>query len=346
MTKTKFVMKFPGTVLCAALLLAAAPASAQAIKLKLADNLPPSHFLANYATHYFMDEVTKRTGGKVTFDYYPSEQLGKAGDILSLTQSGVTDIGLVTPSIISQKMPLSSIAEQPGSFATSCEGTMAYYALARDGFLQKNEFHPNNVRIVFAYVNPPYQLYLSKHEVHQLSDLSGLKLRSLAGTLEIVVKKLGAVPVRTSTTEVYEALSRGTVDGMLFPVPTVLAYDLQGLVKYATENQNFGSIANAYIMSEAKYRSLPEDVRKVIDEVGEAATRRACEMTDRDVATTYEKFHGLGIKQITFSDEDQRHLKELFSTVSDEWAKSLEDRGKPARAGLAAFAEALKAQKK
>jgi TRAP-type C4-dicarboxylate transport system substrate-binding protein len=127
-------------ILAGAVLLAAAStqAAAEPLKLKIADNLPPSHFLANYATHFFMDEVTKRTGGQVTFDYYPSEQLGKAGDILSLTQSGVTDIGLVTPSVVSQKMPLSSIAEQPGSFSTSCQGTLAYFALARDGFLEKN----------------------------------------------------------------------------------------------------------------------------------------------------------------------------------------------------------------
>jgi TRAP-type C4-dicarboxylate transport system substrate-binding protein len=327
-----------------AVLLAAAStqAAAEPLKLKIADNLPPSHFLANYATHFFMDEVTKRTGGQVTFDYYPSEQLGKAGDILSLTQSGVTDIGLVTPSVVSQKMPLSSIAEQPGSFSTSCEGTLAYFALARNGFLEKNEFRPNGVRVVFAYVNPPYQLYLAKREVHKLADVSGMKIRSVAGTMEIAVKKLGAVPVRTSTTEVYEALSRGTVDGMLFPVPTVLAYDLQGLIKFSTQNENFGSVANVYVISETKWRSLPEAVKTVINEVGEAATRRACEMTDRDVATTYDKFRQLGIKQITFDEEDKRRLKELFSTVRDEWAKNLEQRGKPANAGLAAFAEALK----
>jgi TRAP-type C4-dicarboxylate transport system substrate-binding protein len=126
-------------------------------------------------------------------------------------------------------------------------------------------------------------------------------------------------------------------------MPTVLAYDLQGLIKLSTRGENFGSVANAYVISEKKWQSLPETVRTVITEVGETATRRACELTDRDVATAYDKFRQLGIKQITFDDEDKRKLKELFATVSDEWAKNIEERGKPAKAGLAAFAEALKA---
>jgi len=335
--------KWPRALMVGMLIAASvAPASAQSIKLRLADNLPPTHFLANFATRFFMEEVTKRTSGQVTFDYYPSEQLGKAADMLTLVQNGVTDIGLVTPAIISQKLSLSAIVEQPDTFTTSCEATLTYLKLGRSGFLEKHEFAANGVRLVLAYVNPPYQLYSGKREIRALSDLSGMKLRSPPGLLSIVVQKLGAVPVRTSTTETYEALSRGTVDGLLFPVPTVLSYDLQAHIKFYTEGLNFGSASNAYVISEAKWRSLPEGVRAALDEVGEAATRRGCEMTDADVAKSYAKFQELGIKKISFNDEERAKLKERLANVSEEWAKGVESRGKPAKAGLASFAEAMK----
>jgi TRAP-type C4-dicarboxylate transport system substrate-binding protein len=77
-----------------------------------------------------MAESTRLSGGAVEFEYYPGEQLGKANDILSLTQTGVIDVGYVATSYISEKLPLSSVAELPGSVKTACEGTRAYWALA------------------------------------------------------------------------------------------------------------------------------------------------------------------------------------------------------------------------
>jgi TRAP-type C4-dicarboxylate transport system substrate-binding protein len=39
-----------------------------------------------------MQEVTRATNNAVTFEYYPSEQLGKAKDLLALTASGVAGV--------------------------------------------------------------------------------------------------------------------------------------------------------------------------------------------------------------------------------------------------------------
>src|SRR5690625_3441013 len=111
------------------------------IKLRVADSLPVGHFFAEYATKYWMEEVTKQTDGKVTFDYFPDEQLGKSKDLLALTQSGVADVAYVVPSYVSDKMPLSSVAELPGSFADSCTATLAYLKLSQgDGILAEKEF--------------------------------------------------------------------------------------------------------------------------------------------------------------------------------------------------------------
>src|SRR3546814_3858912 len=71
-----------------ALVLAVAmPAMAQQ-KLRVADSLPVGHFFAESGTKFWMAEVKRLTGGKVDFEYFPSEQLGKAKDMLTLTQTG------------------------------------------------------------------------------------------------------------------------------------------------------------------------------------------------------------------------------------------------------------------
>jgi TRAP-type C4-dicarboxylate transport system substrate-binding protein len=84
------------------------------IVLRIADSFPPGHFMIRYCVKPWMEKVTKATNGLVECQHYPSEQLGKAKDILALTLSGVADIGYVGPSYVTEKMPLSAVVELPG----------------------------------------------------------------------------------------------------------------------------------------------------------------------------------------------------------------------------------------
>ena len=59
--------------------------SARALELKVADSFPAGHYLVRLMLKPWMDDVTKRTNGAVTFSYYPNQQIGKAADMLRLT---------------------------------------------------------------------------------------------------------------------------------------------------------------------------------------------------------------------------------------------------------------------
>src|ERR1700679_1866613 len=163
---------------------AMAPNSARAdeptITLRLADSLPVGHIIHEAVTKPFIEAVEKRTDGKVKIAHYPAEQLGKAKDLLRLTQSGVVDIGYIVPSYASDKMPLTAVAELPGGFRNACQGTAAYWALTRDGnFLAEKEFAPNGIRPLITFALPTYQILLSTRKpITSLADLEGLKIRT------------------------------------------------------------------------------------------------------------------------------------------------------------------------
>src|SRR4051812_16419338 len=105
-------------------------ASAQTVKFRVADVYPTGHPVSTTTIKVFMDDLKARLGDKIEFEYYPAEQLGKGKDLLSLTQSGVVDIGLIVPSYISDKLPLSAVSELPGGYKTSCQGTLAMQQLS------------------------------------------------------------------------------------------------------------------------------------------------------------------------------------------------------------------------
>jgi TRAP-type C4-dicarboxylate transport system substrate-binding protein len=318
------------------------PCEAQ-LKLRVADALPVGHYISEYATKFWMAESTRLSGGAVDFEYYPGEQLGKAKDILSLTQTGVIDVGYVATSYISEKLPLSSVAELPGSFKTACEGTRAYWALATgNGILAKQEFEANGVRVLFALALPPYQLLTAKRRVEDLQSAAGLKVRIPGGgALDAMVRGMNAVPVRISSPELHEALARGTIDGLLFPFGSIFTYDLAPLLKYATIGENFGTAVIAYVISNAKWKTLAPNEQDALAKAGLAATERACAMVDGDAEKEGAKLSASRVELVTISNEKGAQFRTLNETVAREWAEQLDKRGKPGNQVLQAFREAL-----
>src|SRR3984957_9352704 len=79
--------------------------AADPINLRVADSFPKGHYLVKLILEPWMEEVKKSTHNPVSFEPSPAQQLGKAADMLKLTQTGVADIGYIAPAYVSDKMP-------------------------------------------------------------------------------------------------------------------------------------------------------------------------------------------------------------------------------------------------
>lgn len=328
--------------LAAALGLAAAPASAaDQIVLRVADHYAPSSLTAKYTIHFFMDFVTKKLGDKVKFEYYPAEQMGKAKDMLALTQQGVIDIGFVAPAYVSDKMPLSGVAELPGTYSSSCEGVRAYWPLASTGILAKPEFEQNRIRPLFAFMLPPYQV-LTRQPITAMADLAGKKLRSGGAAQDLTVEAIGGVPVHMGGADVYEALSRGTLDGAVFPLQSAIDFRLTEVLKAATRGQNFGGFATTYAISLTDWGKLPDDVKAVMEEAGEATVEHACAALDADDhGPAVARMEEQGVKVSELPAEVAAGIKAKLAAVNQQWAASIDKRGLPGTEVLHAFLDAL-----
>ncbi len=335
--------KLTAGALALSFVVAGAAAQAQPVKLRVADSFPSGHYIGEKITKAWMAEATKLSNGALTFEYYPAEQLGKAKDMLSLTSTGVVDIGYVAPSFTTDKLPLSVVAELPLNFSESCPGTLAYSKLvADDGVLARRELAPLGVRVLFALVLPPYQAFLGKKTIEGLKTFEGLKIRTSGAAKELAVRKIGATPIQMATPEVYESLSRGTIDGMLFPFSSIYSYDLQGLLKSATVGENFGSFIVSYMISDRRWKSLPEDARKALTEASARATQSACRIAQETETADRDRLKALGVALVELNAADKQKVRGEMATVSAEWAGALDKRGKAGSEVLKAFEAALK----
>ena len=266
-----------------------------ALEIKVADSFPAGHFLVRLLLQPWMDEVTKRTNGVVTFSYFPNQQIGKAADMLRLTQSGVVDMAYIAPAYIADKLPLSEVATLPESFRSSCLGTQAYWKSAREGLLAKYEYEPNKIRLVLAVTLPPELVFLGKRKIEKAEDFVGLKLRSSGGAQDLMLRAIGSVPVRMSAPDSYESLSRGTMDGLIFTMESIHSYGLEKLLKHSTDSVTFGSFVIAYSMNQAFWSRLPDDIKKAINEASEATVAKSCANIAAEQADVHKQLEDAGL---------------------------------------------------
>ena len=318
----------------------AATASAQ-IVIKIADSFPAGHYVVENMTKPWMEEVTKQTGGKVKFEYYPAEQLGKAKDMLSLTQGGVADMAYVVPSFVPDKMPLSPVAELPLAEAVGCNGAMAYYHLVNsDSQLRKLDFDANRVRPLLVQNLPPYQVFTAK-KISSLKDLQGMKIRVTGSAKAAVIQRIGAVPVQIPTPEVREALSRGTVDGINFVYTSLFPYDLNPLVKTGTADVNFGGWISSYIINDRKWKSLPPDLQQVMSTLAEKYSRQNCEKVMTDDVRDRDRLVQGGMSLLRLTDAEKADFEAKTRDVADQWAADLDKRGKAGSVVLKEYRDQL-----
>jgi TRAP-type C4-dicarboxylate transport system substrate-binding protein len=302
--------------------------AAEPVKLRVADSFPKGHYLVKLILEPWMEEVRKRTNNAVAFEHYPAQQLGKASDMLKLTQTGVADIGYVAPAYAADKMPVSEVAMLPGAFDHSCYGTLAYWKSARSGVIAEQDYAKNKIRLLLAVALPQYRIFTIKEPVNTPADVHGLKLRSTGGAQDLTLRALDAVPVRMAAPDAYESLSRGTLDGLLFPLESVVAYGADKLVKYGTNGVGFGSFIVAYSISDAAWKKLSPEVQKAMVDVAEEIVPTACKhVQDADEATK-KKLLANGAKFEEIQPDAKAKFKDLLKGVAKTWAEGLDARGK------------------
>lgn len=312
------------------------------VTIKFAMAVPPTHFTAVAGGKFFMDRATELSKGRIKFEWYPAEQLGKAKDMLTLVQTGVADMADVVPGYVPDKLPLSGVAELPGQIDNSCDGTRVFYALTRPThFLAQKEYNSQKVHVLMAAPLVPYKIFTTKKELHSPQDIVGLKLRSAGGASDITMNHLGAVSVRLAGPDIHEALSRGTIDGAMYPYLSLKSFDLIDTVKFATEGVGVGSVATTFLFSQAKWQSLPADIQAILDQAGMEAGMNYCSYMDTKEAEE-KKTVADKIKSTRPSDADLAAWSNKLGDVKQQWAKRLDARNKPGSAALAAWDETKK----
>ena len=143
---------------------------------------------------------------------------------------------------------------------------------------------------------------------------------------------LGATPVQMPAPQVPESLAKGVVDGASLPWEVVPALKVNEVTKFHTETgpgkRKMSNTIFVVAMNEAKYNSLPPELKKVIDaNSGAEASTWAGEVWDSTIAPGRKSATDRGNAVTILSDAEYQRWIKATDSVDDDWVKEATAKG-------------------
>ncbi len=253
--------------LAAALLLSAlltTTAQAQApIVLRVHHFLPPD---SSEALKPWCERLERASQQRMRCQIVPAMGLGgKPQELFDQARTGFVDVSWTLAGYTPGRFPSLEVFELP-FMSKSADGTSRalweYYTR-----YAKHEF--TEVKLLALHVHDDGLLHMRNAPVHTLEDLKGKRVRAPSRFVGRLLAALGAEPVTVPLPVMLEGIVKGSLDGTVLPWEAVPPTRLQQRVKFHTETDPLKPALYTAVlilaMNWERYRSLPPDLRAVID---------------------------------------------------------------------------------
>lgn len=298
---------------------AAPPQSAEHV-LTYATPYPPGHPFSR-ADIAWMEHVEKASGGRIDIKPYWSGSLLSSDMSMVEIRHGVADIGLITP--IYTRGGAHLLRAQSGFYGgvqSLGDQVLVYDCIAREFEQFDTEMKGLHVLAVQGG-NFPGILTRDK-PVRSLSDLKGMRLRAQTEANDIL-REFGADPVNMPMGEVYSALAKGVIDGVVAPADTIKSLHFAEVAHHFTSVKFARGAYPARAMSTAAYQRLPADLRFILDDakpVWEAALSREILKAEAEGIAIAES---AGVEMIALPAAEQARFDILYNQLAIGQAERL-----------------------
>jgi TRAP-type C4-dicarboxylate transport system substrate-binding protein len=289
--------------------------------------LPAQANVPKLVLDVWADNVEKDSGGRIKIDRYPSMQLGgKPPELMDQAIDGVADIVWTVVGYTPGRYPGTEVFELPFMMTNARAVSRAYWEMF-EKYWKDTDF--KNVKILATWVHGPGLIHTNKPVVTP-DDLQGMKIRGGSRSVNSLMTMLGATPVGMPVPAVPEALSKGVIDGTTIPWEVTAALKVPELVENHTEFSGAALYTLTFVlaMNKEKYESLPDDLKKVIDDnsglefsVFAGGTQADADGPARQLAVDR------GNNIITVDEAGTQVWRDKAQPIYDEWVADMNSKG-------------------
>lgn len=314
---------------------------AQEVVLKIAHFLPPASTIQQKVLLPWCEKLGAESGGRIKCQLYPAMQLGGTPpQLFDQARDGVADVIWTVPTYQSGRFTKSEIFELPFVTKTATGSAQALW-----DYIQANSLDEfKGTKLILAHVHDGALLHFKDKKVSTMDELKGLKVRAPTRVGALVLTALGATPVQMPVPQVTESLAKGVIDGVSVPwevAPTIKLEEVANVhLETATNQKKFSNTIFVLAMNQAKYDSLPADLKKVIDaNSGPAWSKLAGAAFDATTVPNRGKGQARNNTFITLSDAEYARWEKAAAPVVDAWKKDVAAKGADGDKLLAAMRE-------
>ncbi len=297
-------------------------AYSQAVKLRVATYFPPPSSQAKLLEE-FCRELENRSKGQVKVDFFAGGSLVSPVATFDSLVSGVVDIGYSHVYYTPGRMPVTEAVGLPLAYPSSYVSNQ----VINDFYQQFKPKEFDAIKILWMNTSPPSAIATAKKPVRKLEDLKGLTIRA-PGMAGIVLKALGATPAPTPMPEVYDAISKGVIDGEASNFETLRTFRFAEVVKYSTAAWQISHPFPFYLgMNKDSYRKLPAEIKTIFDTlVGEFKEQYVLMWNAVDFSG---KEYGVekGVEFIELSKDEMARWKAAVEPVIETYVKTMVSKG-------------------
>ena len=292
-------------------------------ELKYAGWFPKGQMLERMPA-YWADEVMKRTNGRVKVTNYYGQSLGKFSDFPDMILGGTCDLAYVMP--LSKGFDLLGATELPFLISRTAVAMDVANGLQRLG-LYSSCLEKSGFKALYFEATDPFYFFFCNKKVTTLDELRDLKLRGATPPQVQLIKTMGASGIIIPTADLYMALDRKTVDGLITAPEYVLGAKLHEVLKYCIW-EPLGIPAGAVVMSLKVWNTLSPDIQVIIEELNQEVRYRFM-----DMQKSPEEYHrDLTKLGITIYNIDPKETA-LWHTKAEpyikDWIEARKAKGQP-----------------
>lgn len=288
--------------------------------LTYASPYSPNHPFSR-ADKTWIQWVEEQSGGSLKINALWSGSLISSDQSLLEIRHGVADIGLITPIYVRGGVHLLRVqAGFYGGAETYEQQVAVYHCLAEASPQYAKELDGLKILAVQGGVLPG--VLTRDRPVRALEDLKGLRIRVPTELLR-VMQDLGADAVSMPMRDVYSALAKGVLDGVVAPADTLKSMHFGEVASYFTRLKIPRGAYPARAMGVRRWQSLSDANRAVLEAAIPVWESALAEETRAAETAGEAEGRRLGVEFIEIAPKEQKHFDELYEAEGERNARDL-----------------------
>ncbi|MBX6369847.1 MAG: TRAP transporter substrate-binding protein DctP [Rhodospirillales bacterium] len=329
-------MKFRLSTIAAAALLAAAigqPAAAAEYTMRLSHVFPPQHPLGKAAS-YYAEAVKEETGGRVAVEIFGAGQAFAEKESYPAVAKGQIDATLLVSVQFSGIVPALDVLSIP--FVMTGNDSAKRFLASKARAKLDDEIRAKRVEPLAWLFQTNTTVFTSNaKKLVAIDDFKGVKIRGLNKVADASLVAVGASPLATPGSEVYQSLQSGILDAALTDISAALSRRYYEVQKHGTVVDNWVTAYGVLLANPAWMAKLPQDLRDSLKRAAAKAETHAIEVGAANVKQAVAGLEEKGMS-LTFLDDAQESTWRKAMTAPSK-SVFVERTGETGKEVLAAF---------